>query len=206
MELLRLNKTQVAAASAALAEAFLEDPFVCRICPDAATRVRSVLPVFRFSAGLSAHNGEAWASSAAMEGVALWLPSWRIGCPPLRWLLLGGLNIRRNLTAAGYRELTHVSDRIDRERDAVAPQRFFYLSCLGVRPAFRRQGIARGLVECPVARAASQGLPTIVETNTPDALAFYLAMGFRVKASFRTAELDYYVLEHPVLPKSPLGR
>ena len=197
MELYRIDKKQVDAAARALAEAFFEDPFVCRISPDPATRLQSVLPVFRFSTGLAARNGEAWALSPAMEGVALWLPSWRIGCPPLQWLLLGGLGIRRGLTAEGYRELSRVSDRIDRERDAIAPGRFLYLSCLGVRREFRRRGLASALVEGRVKQAAREGLPTIVETNTPEALAFYRAVGFQIMVSFRAAELDYYVLEHP---------
>ncbi len=200
MELFRLKKTHVPAASQALAESFLEDPFVCQISPDIATRARSVLPVFRFSTGLAVRNGEAWATSPAMEGVALWLPSWRISCPPLQWLRLGGMGIRRGLSAAGYRELSHVSDRIDRERDAIAPSRFLYLSCLGVRPQFRRRGLASALVEGRVKQAARDGLPTVVETNTPEALAFYRSLGFVVKVSFRAAELDYYVLEHPALP------
>lgn len=196
MDLLRLDKSDVPAAADVLVEAFFEDPFVRRVAPDEATRRESVLPVFRFSAGLAQHSGEAWATSERMEGVALWLFSWRMGCPPWRWLLLGGLNIRGKLTAEGYRELTRVSDRIDRARASVEPERYLYLSNLGVRPDCRRQGYATALVQGRVERAAAEGLPTVVETNTPEALRFYRSIGFQVKSTFRAAELDYYVLQY----------
>lgn len=196
MELFRLNKSHVSAASDALAEAFFHDGLVCRLCPDEATRKHATMPVFRFSVGLAVKNGEAWAASPNLEGVALWLTSWRLGCPPWRWLMLGGLDIRRNLSPEGYRELTRVSDRIDRARESVAPGRYQYLSCLGVQKEYRRQGLATLLVEGKLKEAAASGLPTIVETNTPEALAFYLSLGFQIRTSFRAANMDYYVLEY----------
>jgi ribosomal protein S18 acetylase RimI-like enzyme len=194
LELLRLERRHVTAAAEALSEAFFEDGLVRRICPDEALRRRAVTPVFRFSAGMAVTSGEAWATSPQMEGVALWLYSWKMTCPPWRWLALGGYSIRLGLSAQGYRELTRVSDRIDRARDSVAPGRFLYLSCLGVRPELRRQGLARALVEERVKQAKAGGLPTVVETNTPGALAFYESIGFRVKTTFRAADMDYYVL------------
>jgi ribosomal protein S18 acetylase RimI-like enzyme len=195
MELLRLDKSHVQAASDMLAEAFLEDGLVRRVCPDEAGRKESILPVFRFSAGLSVKSGEAWAVSGNMEGAALWLYSWRMFCPPWRWLALGGLEIRMRMSAAGYRELTRVSDRIDRERARVAPERFLYLSSLGVKKECRRKGFARSLVEGRIRKAGDEGLPTVVETNTSGALAFYESVGFQVLSTFRAADMDYYVLQ-----------
>lgn len=194
MELIRLERRHVTAAADSLAEAFFEDALVRRICPDEAFRRWAVTPVFRFSAGMAVKAGEAWATSPQMEGVALWLYSEKMICPPWRWLALGGYNIRFHLTAQGYRELTRVSDRIDRARDTVAPGRFLYLSCLGVRQEYRRQGLARALVEDRVKNAVKEGLPTVVETNTPGALAFYQSIGFRVKTTFQVADMEYYVL------------
>lgn len=196
MELFHLDKDHVNTASEALAEAFFHDGLVRRMCPDEGTRRQATLPVFRFSAGLAARNGEAWASSPGMEGVALWLYSWRMICPPWTWLALGGLDIKRRLGPEGYRELTRVSDRIDRAREGVAPERYLYLACLGVKKEHRRQGLATALVAERVRRAASEGLPTIVETNTAEALAFYRSVGFNVRTSFRAADMDYYVLEY----------
>jgi ribosomal protein S18 acetylase RimI-like enzyme len=196
MDLTRLDKSHVNAASAALAEAFFMDGLVMRMCADERNRIQAVLPVFRFSAGLAARNGEAWATSAQMDGVALWLYSWKMFCPPWTWLALGGSDIRRKLGPDGYRELTRVSDRIDRARESVAPERYLYLSCLGVQQEHRRQGLATALVRGRVESAAAEKLPTIVETNTEGARQFYEHVGFTVKTSFRTADMDYYVMEY----------
>lgn len=195
MDLLRLNKTHVDAAAEALAEAFFVDGLVRRMCPDEKNRKQATLPVFRFSAGLAVRNGEAWAVTPQMEGVSLWLYSWKMFCAPWTWLALGGADIRRKLGPEGYRELTIVSDRIDRAREKVAPEKYLYLSCLGVNQSCRRQGLATALVQERVERAASEGLPTVVETNTPEALAFYESVGFEVSTSFRAADMDYYVME-----------
>ena len=192
--MVRLDTASVPAAAAALTEAFFEDSLVVRLCPNRQTRARAILPVFRFSASMSAHYGEAWASSPEMEAVALWLYSDKMACPPWQWLLFGGWDIRRCLGREGYRELNRVSARIDRARDRVAPERYLYLSSLGVRKEYRRQGLAAELVGRRVREAASQGLSTVVETNTPEALAFYRAIGFRVLTGFYTAGLHYYVL------------
>jgi GNAT superfamily N-acetyltransferase len=154
-------------------------------------------PVFRFSANMAVLYGEGWATSADMEGVALWQYSWKMICPPWRWLSFGGLDIRRCLGREAYRELTRISLRIDQARDRVAPDRYLYLSNLGVKPGCRRQGMASMLVKARVERAAKEGLSTMVETNTSEALAFYRSIGFRVLSSFSTAGLEYYVLQYP---------
>jgi ribosomal protein S18 acetylase RimI-like enzyme len=205
MGLFRLEKSHVTAAADTLAEAFLGDALVCRICPEEEERKRAILPVFKFSAGMAVKSGEAWAASPQMEGVALWLYSWRMGCPPWRWLALGGLEIRRGMSAAGYRELTRVSDHIDRMRMSVAPQRYLYLSSLGVRAQFRRKGLATALVQGRIQAAAREGLASVVETNTPEALVFYKSAGFKVLKEFRAAEMDYYVMQYAGSPNLGAG-
>lgn len=197
MQLFKLEKCHIGRAAEALADSFLEDGLVCRLCPDGALRKRAILPLFRFTAGLAVHGGEAWATSPALEGVALWMLSSKMGYSPWRWLALGGADIRRGLGREATRELSAVSDRIDRARDSVAPERYLYLACLGVRPAHRRRGLATALVADRARRSSAAGLPVIVETNTPEALAFYRSTGFAVLKSFRAADMDYYVLEYP---------
>ena len=183
-------------ATETLAEAFYSDALVAMLCPDECSRKRCMEPVFRFSANMAVRYGEGWATSRDMEGVALWLYSWKLGCPPWRWLSFGGLDIRRCLGRSGYKELTRVSARIDQARDRVAPEKYLYLSSLGVKPDSRRQGKAGLLVKQRVEDAAREGLSVIVETNTPEALAFYKSVGFRVRSDFTTAGLEYFVLEY----------
>jgi len=200
MELYRIDKAHVDAAADALADAFIEDGLVLRICADPSARKSAIKPVFRFSAGLAVRNFEAWAVSGKFEGVVLWLESWRMFCPPWTWLSLGGMDIRSGLSREGYRELTSVSERIDRARFSVAPDRYLYLSCLGVRPEFQRRGFATALVRGKVQAAAAEGIPTIVETNTSCARAFYESVGFRVLKTFRAADMDYYVMQYEANP------
>lgn len=194
--MLKLTKQDVPRAANLLTEAFFEDGLVLRMCPDAAGRAERVRPVFKFSAHMAVYAGEAWAHSTGMEGVALWLYSWRMECPPIHWLWFGGLNIRRRLGAEAYNELITVSDRIDRARDSVAPKRYLYLSTLGVGRAHQRQGVATALVADRIRSAAGEGLSTIVETNTTGALEFYRSVGFVERKAFRAAEMDYHVLEY----------
>ncbi len=192
--LLPLGPRQAAPAARTLALAFADDPLVTRICPDPATRLTLIEPVFHYTARLAAANGQAWAVGATPDGVSLWLPSWRMGCAPWRWFLYGGHRVGRGMEPRHYRLLNEVSSVIDRERDRVAPRRYLYLSNLGVLPAARRQGLATALVLPPVQEAARQGLPTLVETNTPASLAFYRAVGFRVINDFQAYGMEYYVL------------
>ena len=195
--MVKLESAAVGDAVRTLSEAFFLDDFVSRLCPDEGRRLRSIEPVFRFTANMAVHYGEAWADSDQMRAVALWQVSWRMSCPPWRWLLFGGLDIRRRLGAVAYAELTRVSARIDETRDRLAPDRYLYLSSLGVLPDHRREGLARDLVQPRVRQAAAEGLSSIVETNSDGALAFYRDAGFLVRAQFTAAGLQYTVLEYP---------
>jgi ribosomal protein S18 acetylase RimI-like enzyme len=125
-----------------------------------------------------------------------------MGCPLWRWVQYGGLDIRRRMGPTAYRELTRVSDRIDHMRDRVAPQRYLYLSSLGVVPEHRREGLARALVLPRLQQAADEGLSTVVETNSEGALAFYQSVGFTVLAQFNISGLQYSVLEHRADPSA----
>lgn len=195
-----LARRQAEAAAETLTIAFLNDPLVTRICPEEATRAPLILPVFRYSANLAIHYGQAWGIDVSKPadspcGVSLWLHSWRMICPPWRWFAYGGHKVGRGMAPEGYRMLNEVSFTIDRERDRIAPRRYLYLSNLGVLPECRRRGLATALVQGPCERAARQGLPVLVETNTPDSLAFYRAAGFGVVRSFKVWGMEYYILE-----------
>lgn len=192
----RLERADIGAAVATLGAAFFEDGLVGRLCPDENTRLYRTEPVFRFSANMAVGYGEAWADDD-LHAVALWQYSWRMGCPLWRWVQYGALDIRRRLGAPAYRELTGISARIDAMRERVAPERYLYLSSLGVAPQHRRAGLARALVQPRVRQAAAEGLSSVVETNGDAALAFYQNVGFEVRAQSTISGLRYAVLEYP---------
>ena len=202
----RLVRADVDAAVETLGAAFFEDSLVSRLCPDQGSRLHCTMPVFRFSANMAVGYGEAWAMPqasqegqphpAALPAVALWQYSWRMGCPLWRWVQYGGLDIRRRLGPTAYRELTRISARIDAMRERVAPERYLYLSSLGVSPQHRRQGLARALVQPRVHQAAAEGLCSIVETNSEGALSFYQEVGFVIRAQSSISGLQYNVLQY----------
>lgn len=69
-------------------------------------------------------------------------------------------------------------DRLEGEIDLPSPH--LYADFLGVREECQKQGRGRKLMGAVCDFAASQGLPIMLFTNTPEDVAFYESLGFQV--------------------------
>ena len=70
----------------------------------------------------------------------------------------------------------------------------WYLTMLGVHPAFRRQGVASALARYVVGRADAAGVGAYTETFGDGTEALYRGFGFEVRDRFEIA------------PGAPIGR
>jgi GNAT superfamily N-acetyltransferase len=72
----------------------------------------------------------------------------------------------------------------------------WYLSIIGVLPAFQGRGLGAGLVENVLACTDPAGIPTYLETFTPRTISFYNRLGYRVVDCFKEprTEANYWVM------------
>lgn len=163
-----------------LARAFYDYPMSVYFMPDEATRKKEQPAVFRTLMRSGIKNGEVYATSPQMEGVAVWYsPDSRQesfwsrltgGQFIFQWLA-GGIVMARQRAFAEY--------AAEVRRRVVSP-RHWYLQLLGVDPAYHGKGYSSRLLRPILARADREGVPCYLDTQAEKNVALYEHFGFRV--------------------------
>ena len=82
------------------------------------------------------------------------------------------------------------------QAEALVSPDAWYLSILGVVPAYQNRGLGALLVQPVLAQTDATGVPTYLETFTPRNEAFYQRLGYRVAGRFHepTTAADYALM------------
>ncbi len=175
--IVRLADSQIPAAAATLARAFHDDPLMVYAIPDPAARARLLPDVYARMIRFGTLAGEVYATTDALDGVALWLP------PDAKWT-------RENLEASGMHQLATLigNDAYQRYRDVVGREwqarerdmtgACWYLFLLGVEPSRQRCGLGGALMRPVIERADAGQLACYLETENQRNVEFYLKQGF----------------------------
>jgi len=178
--LIRLEEGQVKPASQVLARAFADYPELIRFVTEPGKRQELLRSMFSTVLSHAVGYGEVYATSPAMEGIAIWLPS---GLPDITFwetLRSGGLAL---LFKGGWefmRRMKQDGDFIKSLRRRLAPTPHWYLAVLGVAPEFQGKGYASRLLRPMLARLDVEKLPAYLETSIEDYVPIYQHFGFRV--------------------------
>jgi ribosomal protein S18 acetylase RimI-like enzyme len=169
------------AVTAALAEAFMDDPVAIWATPSDRHRPR-VLRRF-FGAFYDAHVGEGTVYvDRERRGAAIW-------ALPGHWRLTPGQQLR--VTAAfahprHWRRLRRVgSGLLQAERAHPQAPDHFYLPTLGVAPDRQGNGVGSRLLAPILEICDSDGIPAYLESSKHSNIAFYARHGFRVLDELR---------------------
>lgn len=178
--LVRLEKSQVRAASEVLSRAFFDDPLFSSFIPDPLQRKKKLYYLLETIVNYSVSFGEVYATSPNFEGIAVWLPSDKVDMTLWRGIRSGGISIIFNLgMRSTFRQLS-VSDYICsiHKRHIASPHWYLYL--LGVDPAFRGKGYASKLVKAMLSRTDRENLACYLDNTNEKNLPMYQHYGFRV--------------------------
>jgi GNAT superfamily N-acetyltransferase len=159
--------------AAALADAFIDDPFFMWLLPGSRrlqTRLRTM-----FAAEIEHYvrpNGTVW-TTPGYDGAVCELPpgAWEMplsftGEEAVRWMRALGTRL-----ALGGRVHHAMEKRHLREPH-------FYIRTVGVRTALQGQGVGSALMQPTLQRADSAGLPTYIEASSERSAALYDRLGF----------------------------
>jgi len=170
-QIVLITNAQVEAAGKLLAQAFFSDPLMVTIFSDDQERI-GVLTWYYTTLvrSLSTVQG-VYTTDDLVKGVAVWDPPGTLEEAPVWTEPFGGQSYRRLLKAIDF--LTPF-----RQAELSGP--YWYLSWIGVAPAYRGQKLGSALL-APVLRQADQaGLPCYLETFDQNNLFFYQPHGFEV--------------------------
>lgn len=178
--LVRLEKSQVRAASEVLSRAFHDDPLFSSFIPDPLQRKKKLHYLLEMLVHYSVSYGEVYATSPNFEGVAVWLPSDRVEMTLWRGIRSGGVSVISNLgVRSTFRQLS-VSDLMCsiHKRHIASPHWYLYL--IGVEPALQGKGYASKLVKAMLGRTDREGLACYLDNTNEKNLSMYQRYGFRV--------------------------
>lgn len=189
--IIRLQKNQVRASAEMLSRAFYDDPLFVYFFPDPSSRIRKSAGFFQLLIRYSILYGEAEATSPALEGVAIWLPSdktrkslWgllRSGM--ISFIFGGGMSaVIRMIRLGHYPETIH-------KRHAPFPH--WYLQAVGVDPSLQGKGYASTLLRSKFERFDREGLACYLETQNEENIPVYEHYGFEVVEEYRIPKTPF---------------
>jgi GNAT superfamily N-acetyltransferase len=169
-ELVRLTESQTEPASRTLTQAFHDYPVFTYVFPDACER-RNELPLLLQSfLQFGVLNGEVYATSRNLEGVAVWMPpDHTSGSPPVPEVSQDALD-----------RMAYFGGQLYDVRKRHVPSSHWFLMIIGVIPELQGQGYARTLLNPVLARIERQHLPCYLDTEVEKNVAIYQRYGFRV--------------------------
>jgi len=166
----RLDEGGIDPAAEALAAAFIDYPVFVYVYPDGAERKEKLPHFFKSMVDKGLKQGEVYATSSAMEGVAVWLPP---GIP-------GGLSGAYQVDTAAFERFSYYGACVYGVREKHAPPDHWFLELIGVVPEFQGTGCGSRLLRPMLERAAEEDLPCYLDTELEENVAIYRQFGFEV--------------------------
>lgn len=175
-----LARRDVAQAAQSLGEAFGDYPLLVHAAPDPRRRLRLAQAFGAVALYYAVRWGEAYATSPRFEGVAAWLPGEHFPLTVAKALRAVPLPVFLALGRRGGARLRGVGAHLDAMHGRLAPPGHVFLFVLGVRPAYRGEGMASRLLRPILARLDREGRPCYVDTVNGKAVPMYEHFRFRI--------------------------
>jgi len=170
-----------AVVAAALARAFIDDPVLAYLFPDAATRPRKLTQFFALIVATEANAGD---TLIAGDGAAATI--WRA---PGRWQTPVSAMLRHAVPmiatfGLGLRRALRLQAVVDAHHPATP---HWYLAFAGCDPALHGRGFGGAAIRARLRDCDAAGLPAALETANEANLAIYAALGFAVTETYDAA-------------------
>ena len=92
--------------------------------------------------------------------------------------------LRQHMGAASAATYNDIVDFMSHQSDALIDASAWYLSIVGIFPAFQNQGLGNSLIGATLQQTDRAGVATFLETFTPRNEPFYQRLGYRVAGTF----------------------
>jgi ribosomal protein S18 acetylase RimI-like enzyme len=186
-----LSHADLPAATAALADAFHDDPLWGAVFADDHDRPATYRTFVETPLRYSLRYGGVHASSEELEGVVAWVPGERADMSLWGLLASGAFGSMMRIGSRAGKALQHVFGPWSRARGRhMRGRRFVYLSVVGVRREEQGRGIGGRLMRSIGDASDRVGLPVYLETETEDNVRFYERLGFGVLESITLPVVD----------------
>ncbi len=161
--------------AATLARAFFDDPLICFILKNEATRQASMPRLFKLLFKLGLPHG-ACDVTTGYEAAALWRPpeAWEI---PWWQYITNGAEFLGIFGFGGARHVTWVMDIIEKKHPH---EPHWYLQAIGTDTAKQGKGFGGVVIRRGLAKADAAGMPAYLESSKETNIPIYQSFGFEV--------------------------
>jgi GNAT superfamily N-acetyltransferase len=169
-EPVRLTESEIEPAAETLARAFYDYPLFNYVFPDASERKRGLPFLLQSAVHYGVLNGEVYATSRNLEGIAVWMPpdhTNRSSPAP-------------EVSKDAMDRMAHFGNQVHAVRKRHVPSAHWFLMIIGVVPELQGKGCASVLLAPILARIDQQHLPCYLDTEVDNNVAIYNRYGFRV--------------------------
>jgi ribosomal protein S18 acetylase RimI-like enzyme len=178
--LVRIDKSGIGRAAGALTSAFFNYPVMEYLFPSTTERQRGLPYLFEYYLYYSVRYGEVYATSADMEGIAIWLTSDNYHMGFFRLLRAVPLTVLFHLGSIANERMKRTDGYMDTEHQRLMSRPHWYLGTLGVIPEMQGKGYASRLLNPMLARGDQDCLSCYLETQLEARVSLYEHFGFRV--------------------------
>ena len=180
--LIRLSKSDIGPAVDLLTRAFWDDSLCVYFFPNEEER-KKLLPVFfKFRLKQAIQNGEVYATSSGLEGVAIWQHSNTVDSSYWKNLRAGGFGFYRTMGRNLVNRMMKMDHFTSQRRAKYAVTPYMHLGPVAVDPKLQGQGYSSKLIRPMLERLDRQELPCYLEAQSEDNVSIYEHYGFEVLA------------------------
>jgi len=180
-DLYRLQRRDIANATATLVDAFSDDPLFNALFGGNKNQSRLFQAAYEAPIKYCLKYGSVYSISEKLEGVAAWVSGEYAAMPLWRMLFSGALR-------SGMKVGLKIGKRImpilmpleeDRKRN-MAGRQHIYLQVVGVAREFQGRGIGGTLLRALIVESERAGRPIYLETETESNVGMYEKLGFEL--------------------------
>ncbi len=166
--------------AATLGRAFHDDPLICFLLPDEASRAEKMPRLFKLLFKLGLPHG-CCDTTAGYEAVALWRPpgAWHI---PFYQYITNGAEFLGLFGFSGARQVTYTMDIVEK-RHPHEPH--YYLQAIGTDTAKQGKGYGGVVIRRQLAVADAAGKPCYLESSKEKNIPIYQSFGFEVTGEIK---------------------
>lgn len=202
-----IGKQEIPAAIDVLIDSFREDPLWRVDVQDHKDADRSHRAFFECPLRYGLTYGNVYASSSALEGLAVWVPGKLADMSFWRMLRCGAIRAALGMDKESVRKLKILSDTVEPDRARHMKDRdYCYVMVIGVRTAHQGQGIGSRLMQTIMAQCDAAGQALYLETQTEANVPFYARHGFEVIECVMLPGLELPMWEMVREPKGTRSR
>ena len=176
--LFRVGLGRVKPAAQMMARAFLDDPLYVHLFPQVEQRLAVLPPILEHRIWCGVLNGEVYATSQRLEGVAVWMHTSSDGESLWQMLRAGGFTLFLKVGGPIVRRLYSLEAHTSTVRARLMQRPHWYLSPIAVDPEVQGRGNARLLLKPMLQRLDRERLSCFLATTNRRNVNIYQRYGF----------------------------